>query len=336
MNDRIKDEEILRLEARIAALENLLEANQTAVQEQTGKLEAALTEAQRMRYQYELLLNSAWEGILGLDMKGNHRFVNPAAARLLGYTVAELTGQHSHVTWHRKRADGSPYPHEECPIHTAIMEGKVHHSSNEVFWRKDGTSFPVEYTSTPIVQGELTLGAVLTFWDITDRLLAEEAQARSMVDDLTGLYNRRGFFSLAEHQFKLTKRSHKSMVLIFGDLDELKHINDTLGHAAGDQALIDTANLLGKTFRESDILARIGGDEFVVLITDPSDAKAILRRLHLNLGQHNARAGRPYRLELSIGIAHYNPLFPSSIEELVRQADTSMYKDKRRKQDHSD
>jgi len=336
MNDRSSSEEILRLKARIAALENLLAANQTAVQKQTGKLEAALTEAQRMRYQYELLLNSAWEGILGLDLKGNHRFVNPAAARMLGYAVAELIGQHSHVTWHRQRADGSPYPQEECPIHNAIMEGKVHHSSHEVFWRKDGTSFPVEYTCTPIIQAHLTLGAVLTFWDITDRQRAEEAYASSLTDDLTGLYNRRGFFSLAEHQFKLTKRNHKSMVLVFGDLDALKCINDTLGHSAGDQALIDTANLLRRTFREIDILARIGGDEFVVLITEPSDAKAILRRLHQNLEQHNSRGGRPYRLELSIGIAHYNPLFPSSIEELVRQADTSMYEAKRRKQDHGD
>lgn len=333
MPEDTRDKEIHRLKARIATLEHLQVVNETAVEEQTRRLESALAEAERMRYQYELLLNSAWEGILGLDMKGNHKFVNPAAANMLGYTVAELMGQHSHAAWHRKRGDGSPYPLAECPLHTAIMEGKVNQGTNEIFWRKDDTCFPVEYTCTPIVQGEQTLGAVLTFWDITDRRRAEEAYARSLVDELTGLYNRRGFFSLAEHQFKLTKRSHKSMVLFFGDLDELKSINDTLGHLEGDQALIDTANLLRKTFRETDIMARIGGDEFVVLITEPTDTKIILRRLHQNLERHNARAGRPYRIELSIGIAHYNPLFPSSIEELVRQADSSMYEDKRRKQD---
>lgn len=333
MREDTRDEEILRLEARIAALEHLLVVNKTAVQEQTRKLESALAEAERMRYQYELLLNSAWEGILGLDMKGNHRFVNPAAARMLGYTVEELMGQHSHATWHCKRGDGSPYPLEECPINTAVMEGKVKQGTNEIFWRKDDTCFPVEYTCTPIVQGKLTLGAVLTFWDITDRQRAEEAYARSLMDELTGLYNRRGFFSLAEHQFKLTKRSHKTMVLFFGDLDELKTINDTLGHFEGDQALIDTANLLRKTFRETDIMARIGGDEFVVLLTEPTDTKVIMRRLHHNLERHNTRGGRPYRIQLSIGIAHYNPLFPSSIDELIRQADCSMYEEKRRKQD---
>ncbi len=194
--------------------------------------------------------------------------------------MEELMGQHSHATWHRLRGDGSSYPLKDCPIQRAIREGTANQGTNEVFWRKDGTCFPGEYTCTPIVQGEQTLGAVLTFWDITDRQRAEEAYVLSLVDELTGLYNRRGFFSLAEHQFKLTKRNHKSMVLFFGDLDELKTINDTLGHFEGDQALIDTANLLRKTFRETDIMARIGGDEFVVLITEPTDTKFILRRLH--------------------------------------------------------
>jgi diguanylate cyclase (GGDEF)-like protein/PAS domain S-box-containing protein len=333
MGDSAKDEEILGLKARVAALEQLLAEHEQAVREQTRRLEAALAEAERLRYQYELLLNSAWEGILGLDMRGNHRFVNPAAAQMLGYSVEELMGQHSHATWHRKNMKGHPYPVEDCPLHAAIMAGHKHQGANEVFWRKDDTCFPVEYTCTPIVQGELTLGAVLTFWDITDRQRAEEAQARSLVDDLTGLFNRRGFFTLAEHQFRLTKRSHKSMLLFFGDLDELKTINDTLGHLEGDRALVDTANLLRQTFRESDIMARIGGDEFVVLITEPSDTKVVLRRLAQNLEHHNSRKGRPYRIALSIGIAHYNPLFPSTIEELVHQADSSMYENKRRKSD---
>ncbi len=316
-------------------MEHVLDINEKAFLEQTLRMESALAEAERMRYQYELLLNSAWEGILGLDLRGNHRFVNPAAAKMLGYSVEELLGQHSLATWYRKRPDGSPFPLEECPLLASIMAGGVHQGTNVVFWRKDDTGFPVEYTCTPIVQSEQAIGAVLTFWDVTDRQRAQEAQARSLIDDLTGLYNRRGFFTLAEHQFKLNKRSQKSMVLVFADLDELKAINDNLGHPEGDRALVDTANLLRKTFRETDIMARIGGDEFVVLITELSDAKVVLRRLHQNLERRNTKGNRPYQISLSIGMAHYNPLFPSSIEDLVRQADSSMYENKRDRQGRS-
>jgi diguanylate cyclase (GGDEF)-like protein/PAS domain S-box-containing protein len=331
MHEVSRDKEIGGLKARIAELEQLVETKEQTLQDQTLRLEAALAEAERIRLQYKLLLTSAWEGILGLDRKGNHRFVNPAAAKMLGYEVEELMGQHSHATWHRKKGDGSPYPAKDCPMHAAIAAGGAQQGTNEVFWRKDGTSLPVEFSCAPIVQGKHALGAVLTFWDISDRRRAEEAQARSLRDDLTGLYNRRGFFTLAEHQFKLSKRSHRGMVLFFADLDALKAINDRLGHLEGDQALIDTANILSHTFRETDILARLGGDEFVVLITEPSDAKVILGRLCQNLERHNAKAARPYQISLSIGMAHYNPLFPSSIEDLVRQADSSMYENKRGK-----
>jgi diguanylate cyclase (GGDEF)-like protein/PAS domain S-box-containing protein len=335
MPEGSKDEVILGLKARLAELERQVAANEEALRDQALKLEAAQAEAERIRFQYKLLLSSAWEGILGLDRKGNHRFVNPAAARMLGYAVEELMGRHSHATWHRKRADGNVYAVKDCPLQAAIAAGASQQGANEVFWRKDGTSLPVEFTCTPVVQGKHTLGAVLTFWDISDRRRAEEAQARSLRDDLTGLYNRRGFFTLAEHQYKLSKRHHRGMVLFFADLDDLKAINDKLGHLEGDQALCDAANLLRQTFRETDIIARLGGDEFVVLITEPANVKVILRRLRQGLERHNTKSARAYQIALSIGMAHYNPLFPSTIEELVRQADSSMYEHKREKQGRS-
>ncbi|MEJ2670870.1 MAG: sensor domain-containing diguanylate cyclase [Deltaproteobacteria bacterium] len=332
MAESTEGQEITGLKARIAALEQLLKVKESAVKQQTSKVEAALAEAEKWRGHYELLLNSTWEGILGLDLEGNHQFVNPAAARMLGYTVEELMGRHSHDTWHRHRRDGKTCLLEECPIHAAIMAGRVRHGANEVFWKKDGTGFPVKYNCTPLVQGGNTRGAVVTFWDISETQRADEAQARSLVDELTGLYNRRGFFTLASHQFKLTKRRHQGMVLLFADLDGLKAINDTLGHLAGDQALIEVAGLMRRTFRESDILARIGGDEFVVLILEPTGVKSILRRLYQNLKRCNVRADRAFGIALSIGMAHFNPLFPSTIEELVCQADFSMYENKRRRQ----
>ena len=122
-----------------------------------------------------LILNAAGEGIFGLDIEGRHTFVNPAATNMLGYTEDELLGKASHTMWHHTHADGSPYPATECPIYGAYKDGRIHHGDTEVFWRKDGTFFPVEYTSTPILDdsGKST-GAVVTFRDITNRREAEQ------------------------------------------------------------------------------------------------------------------------------------------------------------------
>ena len=135
----------------------------------------AIKSVRRLQEQNELILTSAAEGILGLDLQGNHTFVNPAAAQMLGYTPEELLRRHGHSTWHHTRADGSPYPDEECLICGVFRTGKVRRASNEVFWRKDGTSFPAEYTGTPIYQQGQLVGAVVTFQDITERKQAETA-----------------------------------------------------------------------------------------------------------------------------------------------------------------
>ncbi len=124
---------------------------------------------------HSLILHSAGDGIYGLDRSGNHTLINPAAARILGYTVEELMGRHSHSTWHHTRPDGTPYPEQECNIYKTLRDGVSRHIDNEVFWKKDGSGIPVEYTTTPIYQdGEIT-GTVVTFRDITERKQAEQA-----------------------------------------------------------------------------------------------------------------------------------------------------------------
>jgi len=124
--------------------------------------------------QNELLLNSVGDGILGLDLEGRTTFANPKAVRLVGYDLEEMIGRPQHDLIHHSRTDGSPYLREECPIYAAFKDGQVHHVDTEVFWRKDGTSFPVAYTSTPIRDENSKLqGAVVVFSDITERKLAE-------------------------------------------------------------------------------------------------------------------------------------------------------------------
>ena len=130
---------------------------------------------ERLNRQNELLLNSAGEGIYGLDMEGKTTFVNPAAARMIGWEPEELIGKPQHDILHHTKPDGSPYPRQQCPICAVLKDGAVHHVDNEVFWRKDGTSFPVDYISTPIREQSSLVGAVVSFRDITERKHAEEA-----------------------------------------------------------------------------------------------------------------------------------------------------------------
>ena len=162
----------------------------------------------------------------------------------------------------------------------------------------------------------------------------ETLNTMSLTDELTGLCNRRGFFTLAQQQMKVTERTKKDMLLFFADLDKLKHINDTLGHQEGDKALIEAATILKEVFRESDIIGRMGGDEFAILAIDTTDEtrEVLIKRLQNYLDDYNRPEGRNYTLYLSIGIAHYDPEKPSTLDELMAQADTLMYEQKRSKQ----
>ena len=154
----------------------LVPAIRRALKEAEERLERKKAEAvsRKLSRQNELILNSATEGIFGLDLKGNHTFVNSAAAQMLGYRIRELIGKPSHRTWHHSRADGSPYPKTECPIYTACLDGIIRRVKHEVFWRKDGTSLPVAYTSAPVLEGNKLIGSVVTFRDITKRKGEEE------------------------------------------------------------------------------------------------------------------------------------------------------------------
>ncbi|MEW6419124.1 MAG: diguanylate cyclase [Nitrospirota bacterium] len=163
--------------------------------------------------------------------------------------------------------------------------------------------------------------------------LQEKIRAMSVTDELTGLYNRRGFFTLAERELKMANRHKRKMFFIYADLDNLKEINDTFGHLKGDMILIETAKILRETFREADIIARIGGDEFIVVLieTTEADAEIVISRLRENIDIHNKKRNLNYKFSISTGIACYDPESPSSIVELLNNADKSLYERKKYK-----
>jgi diguanylate cyclase (GGDEF)-like protein len=182
-----------------------------------------------------------------------------------------------------------------------------------------------------LVTGDLLLRAIR--YAIERHQLQMALCAMSLVDDLTALYNRRGFLTLARQQLRMADRMGRRVCLLFVDLDGLKWINDTHGHLVGDQALIDTGDLLRETFRDSDIIARFGGDEFVVLALENQDSsiETWMRRLRDRLDEINALPGRRCPLSVSTGVSYYEPAFPTPLEELLARADNLMYAEKNRK-----
>jgi two-component system cell cycle response regulator len=158
-----------------------------------------------------------------------------------------------------------------------------------------------------------------------------ELQALSQTDELTGLYNRRAFMTLGSHQIKIARRQQHAVTLAFADLDGLKAINDKCGHMWGDFALKDISTVLKNTFRESDVIARIGGDEFAMLWISPSPptSENLHARLKAGLDAYAVSESRPYRLSLSIGFSHYPGGSEASLEDMLFETDQRMYADKR-------
>ena len=167
---------------------------------------------------------------------------------------------------------------------------------------------------------------------VKQSLLDRELQSLALTDDLTCLYNRRAFLALATQQVRLMRRKGEGLLLFFADLDRLKNINDSLGHREGDLALIRAADALEQTFRDSDIIARWGGDEFAVLALEATcqNQEAIIGRLEKNLRKSSGDESR-YTISLSVGVARFDPDDEVSVGKLIEQADLAMYQEKKKK-----
>ena len=188
-----------------------------------------------------------------------------------------------------------------------------------------------DYLTKGQIDGSLLLRAIR--YAIERQKMRAALVSLALMDELTTLYNRRGFMALAEYQLKLARRGGRAFVLIYADIDDLKGINDTFGHAEGDRAIAETARILKESFRASDIFARLGGDEFCLLTVDAgADAAAVIRRrLTERLAAHNAESGRLYPLNFSIGVVCCAAEEPRDLSALLEEADRRMYEEKRKK-----
>ncbi|MBW8328846.1 MAG: EAL domain-containing protein [Thiobacillus sp.] len=413
---------------------------------------AALRESEE---RFRLLLDSSPEAIFGVDTQGLCTFVNPACLNMLGYTQEEMLGKSIHPLIHHTHPDGRPYPRQDCHVHNSTLHGQPTHVDSEVHWRKDGSSFPVEYWSHPMYRNGELVGAVVNFVDITERRRAEEAlresearframaehsadwiwsidtqgrhtysnqrglanlgydvneflvmNAGSMVhpddlplfhetfekavsaqhgwqnivlrwrhrngnyrtfesnasalfsesgqligfqgvdrditerrqaearieflahhDVLTGLPNRVLLRDRFEHALAIAERSRSRVAMLFLDLDNFKVVNDTLGHVAGDQLLLEVVARLSNCTRESDTISRQGGDEFILLLNDIPDLETVERianKILTHLADPVDINGHELNAACSIGVALY-PDDGNSFDTLLQKADAAMY-----------
>ena len=266
------------------------------------------------------VLEASHDGILVLDALGCVLECNAAAKRMFGFGP------------------------EDCPeraladLFVGPFQGKDEFARRPgvpfeaVARRANGSEFPGEVSIAPI-HGEAGHGLhVATVRDITERKFRERAlEEMTFVDELTGLYNRRGFAMFASQQLRLAARTHQNVVLVSIDVDGLKRINDTYGHAEGDRALGEIGVALRNSFREADVIGRQGGDEFVVLATetDQRGAEHALERFAEVLAQRNARDDRAWKLGASIGWLRTMPVKGVTLPQLLAQADERMYEQKR-------
>jgi diguanylate cyclase (GGDEF)-like protein/PAS domain S-box-containing protein len=276
-----------------------------------------------------LILDSTAEAICGIDIQGRCTFSNPACLRLLGYKHAdELLGRNMHALIHYSRPNGSPLPAEECPICQALSKGQGAHSEDDVFWKADGTSLPVEYWSYPQRKGGEVMGAVVAFIDISERKLAQERiQYLAYFDAVTGLPNRTLLEDRLSKAMAGAHRRKEKLALLFLDLDHFKVINDSLGHSAGDLVLKDVAGRLKKWVREQDTVARLGGDEFVILLNgvkDMGDVAVAAKRVLDLLTAEAVIEGRSLSLGCSLGISIF-PDHGNDADTLIKHADAAMY-----------
>ncbi len=299
--------------SRIQMIDLLLSTYESAIQKNkelydaNRQLKDALASIKTLEANYLRLLETNQDAIVVLDESHEVHYANKAAQIMFGSRIYSLK-EHAHRI---------PVQPGEClELEMDTPDGKlinVDARVSETDW--DGRRM-----------------ALVVLRDITDAVrMRRELQQLSLTDELSGLYNRRGFALLAEREILRAERTQSKLFVLFADLDGMKYINDSYGHKEGDLAIIDTAGILRLSFRNSDIIARMGGDEFAVLgvhypDTGPDEMR---KRLAENVAIFNALGSRKYRISISSGVELWDPEKPESLDDILKRADATMYENKR-------
>lgn len=301
------------------------------LENQRRQLHQSLEDIRRLKNRNQLLLNSIGEGILGLSVDGEITFSNPAAENTLGYPEKDLLKKGITELLYVGDSDIPQISWQDTPLYQRCSQGLKYHESIGVFWNSDRELFPVEYTATPILDNEQFVGIVIAFQDITERRKTEEQLSRlAQYDTLTGLINRNAFGNQLRQALSRAHRNRSSVALLFLDLDKFKQVNDNLGHEIGDCLLQEAAVRLRECIRDGDLISRLGGDEFTVVleaIHSGRNAAVVADKILEALRTPFCIRGHQVHIGASIGIATY-PQSADDAESLMRCADIAMYKAK--------
>ena len=280
---------------------------------------------QTQKVYFATLFENAPEAIAILDEHDHIIRINGQFTTMFGYTEDEALGRNINdlIVPGEGVEEGEKLTARVAAGEKLRAEAQRRH--------KDGHTLWVAIAATPFGVVDQPGRVYAMYHDISARKYAEdELKELLLVDQLTGLHNRRAFIALSEQALKLATRQERDVLMIFIDVDQLKHINDTHGHLVGDRALIDTARVLRESCREADLIARLGGDEFVALMTVDSDqtAELVCERITARVATHNREIDRGYELSLSLG-AKRSKAEGTMLVDLLAQADTALYEQKR-------
>ncbi|NLX18851.1 MAG: sensor domain-containing diguanylate cyclase, partial [Desulfobulbus sp.] len=293
----------------------------------------AKKELELLSSNYEMILDAAANGICGVDDHGRISYINPAALKMLGYSNDEVLGKDCRGIFRISLPGSNEFVEDCCPYFSQTDNTATLCFDEARMLRKDGTSFPVDFRSTPILRGQRLIGGVLVFQDVTERQEAAEL-IRYMAnhDPLTNLPNRNYFRRRLPQAISLAKRYNRLLCLLFIDLDRFKPINDQYGHGVGDIVLMQVAERLRTVLRTSDSVCRLGGDEFVILLESTETLEGailVAQKVIDSLNEPIKAAEHICSIGASIGIS----VFPDDCQDaetMLRHADIAMYEAKKR------
>ena len=272
------------------------------------------------------------DGLLVTDGSGKITFANPEACTLLGFASSELIGVDMHGLLH-VLGDGTPCPREQCKLLNVAATGNTYRGVEETFKCRNGQLLPIAVSVSAFTIEQGDAGLVIAFHDITERKKHQrELELQAQIDTLTGLNNRRHFYELAELEIERSRRYSKPLTVLMLDVDHFKSINDTHGHHIGDAVLQKLSEICKKTMREIDIIGRLGGEEFAILLPEArvGEAQEVAERLRATAAAIVVpiRQGSTVSFTVSIGVAGLG-YSDYDIAAMLKRADAAMYEAKK-------